>query len=104
MSAKTGKPHIIPPTPEEDALIQQAALADPDAQPLTTEQLAAMTPLRSRRGRPQTSHHKILLSIRYSPEVVAFFRATGAGWQTRMDEALLQYVTMQKTTQPDTPT
>jgi len=32
------------------------------------------------------------LSIRYSPEVVDYFRATGSGWQTRMDEALKEWM------------
>lgn len=36
------------------------------------------------------------VSVRYSPEVLAFFRATGAGWQTRMDEALREYVEQHK--------
>lgn len=35
---------------------------------------------------------KVLLSVRYSREVVDFFKATGEGWQTRMDEALQQWV------------
>ncbi|MES9881930.1 MAG: BrnA antitoxin family protein, partial [Sedimenticola sp.] len=30
--------------------------------------------------------------IRLSPDVTAFFRATGKGWQTRLDEALREYV------------
>jgi uncharacterized protein (DUF4415 family) len=35
---------------------------------------------------------KILLSVRYSPEVVEYFKSTGDGWQTRMDEALKEWV------------
>lgn len=35
---------------------------------------------------------KVLLSVRYSPEVVAYFKATGEGWQTRMDDALKEWV------------
>jgi len=47
-----GKPVLQIPTPEENAAILAAALADPDAQPLTEVQLAAMVPLRSlRQGR-----------------------------------------------------
>ncbi|MDO8790165.1 MAG: BrnA antitoxin family protein [Sulfuritalea sp.] len=30
--------------------------------------------------------------MRYSPEVVEFFRSTGEGWQTRMNDALRAYV------------
>lgn len=32
------------------------------------------------------------VTVRYSPDVLAYFRASGAGWQTRMDEALREWV------------
>ena len=32
------------------------------------------------------------VAVRYSPEVLAAFRATGRGWQTRMDEALRDWL------------
>lgn len=35
---------------------------------------------------------KVLLSVRYSPEVVEYFRSTGRGWQARMDAALKEWV------------
>ena len=41
---------------------------------------------------PQLSPTKQLVSVRYSPEVLSYFKASGAGWQTRMDEALKQWV------------
>jgi uncharacterized protein (DUF4415 family) len=44
------------------------------------------------RGRPKSDARKVLLSVRYSPEVVRYFRATGAGWQTRMDDALKEWL------------
>lgn len=88
------------PTPEEDASITAAALADPDAQPLTDDQLRAMVPLRSLRGRPPLTTRKELVSIRYSPEVVSFFKATGAGWQARMDSVLKAYVRQQQDLAP----
>lgn len=37
------------------------------------------------------------VSVRYSPEVLEYFRSTGKGWQTRMDEVLQNYVEQQKT-------
>jgi len=80
------------PTDEEDAAIIAAANADPDAQPLTDAQLAEMVPMRSLRGRPKSENKKLLLSVRYSPEVVAFFKSTGEGWQSRMDGVLRDYV------------
>ena len=48
---------------------------------------------RVRRGRPAK---KTQTTIRISNEVLAFFRASGRGWQTRMDEALKQYVAARK--------
>lgn len=94
-------PAIRVPTPEEDASITAAALADPDAQPLSDEQLRAMVPLRSLRGRPPLAARKELVSIRYSPEVVSYFKATGAGWQARMDSVLKAYVRQQQTLAPE---
>ena len=76
----------------EDRVITAAAKADPDAQPLTAKQLQAMVPLKSVRGRPKLENKKLLVSVRYSPEVVAYFRSTGEGWQSRMDGVLQQYV------------
>jgi len=45
-----------------------------------------------RRGRPKAKRRKIVLSVRYSPEVVEYFRSTGEGWQVRMDEALKEWI------------
>ncbi|MBK7000308.1 MAG: BrnA antitoxin family protein [Rhodoferax sp.] len=41
---------------------------------------------------PQKRPTKVAVTVRYSPEVVEFFRATGEGWQTRMNDALREYV------------
>jgi uncharacterized protein (DUF4415 family) len=83
------------PSLEEDLSITAAAQADPDAQPLTAKQLKAMVPLRTLRGRPKSDNAKQLLSLRYSPEVLTYFRSTGDGWQARMNEVLLRYVRQQ---------
>ena len=72
--------------------ITAAAKADPDAQPLTAKQLQAMVPMKAVRGRPKSENKKLLVSVRYSPEVVAYFKSTGEGWQSRMDGVLQQYV------------
>jgi uncharacterized protein (DUF4415 family) len=41
---------------------------------------------------PQKLPTKVAVTVRYSAEVVEYFKATGEGWQTRMNEALQQYV------------
>ena len=40
---------------------------------------------------------KVAVTVRYSPEVVEYFRATGEGWQTRMNDALRAYVRRHRT-------
>jgi uncharacterized protein (DUF4415 family) len=92
MSKTMSKRIITMPSVAENAKIVAAAKADPDAQPMTKAQLEAMVPLRALRGRPKLENKKLLLSVRYSAEVVEFFRATGEGWQARMDGVLRQYV------------
>ncbi len=80
------------PTVAEDKAITTAARGDPDAKPLTPRQLKAMVPMQSVRGRPKSDNKKLLVSVRYSPEVIAYFKSTGEGWQSRMDKVLRQYV------------
>jgi uncharacterized protein (DUF4415 family) len=92
MSKIAKRPTILIPTPAENRRIVAAAKSDPDAQPLTARQLKEMVPLQSPRGRPKSGNAKQLISVRYSAEVIAYFRSTGAGWQARMDEVLLDYV------------
>ena len=86
------RPIVAMPTVEEDRIITAAARADPDAQPLTPSQLKSMVPLRSLRGRPKSEKAKLVVSVRYSPEVLEYFKSTGAGWQSRIDGVLLEYV------------
>ena len=93
MSKISKCPTILMPTTEEDKAITAAARCDPDAQPLTPKQLKAMVPIRALRGRPKSENKKLLVSVRYSPEVVAYFKSTGEGWQSRMDGVLRKYVT-----------
>ncbi|GAA4408024.1 BrnA antitoxin family protein [Quisquiliibacterium transsilvanicum] len=39
-------------------------------------------------GRPRSPNPKQLISLRLPPEVIARWRATGPGWQTRMAKRL----------------
>jgi uncharacterized protein (DUF4415 family) len=50
----------------------------------------ANPPFGTRRGRPTKSvaDRKELVSMRLSPDVLAWLRATGPGWQTRVDDLL----------------
>ncbi len=75
------------PTPAQDAAIAAAALTDPDAPILTDAQWTEVQP-QLRRGRPLGSGNKTQVTLRIDTEVLNKFRATGAGWQSRINEAL----------------
>lgn len=75
---------IILPSQAEDAAITAAALADPDAQPLTNAQLRAMRPM----GRPRIAHPKAPLTMRVDVDVLVALRSSGQGWQTRVNALL----------------
>jgi uncharacterized protein (DUF4415 family) len=47
---------------------------------------------RGKRG-PQKTATKKLVSLRLSPEVIEHFKASGPGWQTRIDSTLLDSIT-----------
>lgn len=72
-------------SPEEDAAITRAAEQDADNPPL--KDMIGFEPVR--RGRkPGTAGAKQLTSLRLDPDVIAHFRATGEGWQSRINAAL----------------
>ena len=93
MSKVSKRSSVVMPSAKEDKTIASAAKSDPDAQPLTRKQMNAMIPMRALRGRPKSSNTKQLVSVRYSPEVLKYFKSTGEGWQSRMDGVLRKYVT-----------
>ena len=39
-------------------------------------------------GRPKSANAKRSVHLRLSPDVLKYFRASGPGWQTRIDETL----------------
>ena len=45
-----------------------------------------------RRGRPLSENPKVSTTIRLSQDVIDHFRAGGRGWQTRIDEALRDWI------------
>ena len=78
-------------TPEEDAAITKAALADLDARPLTDEEWEAVKP-RAKYGRPKADTTKVFTSIRLDADLLATFKSGGKGWQTRINAALREWV------------
>ncbi|NSX14616.1 BrnA antitoxin family protein [Cupriavidus taiwanensis] len=108
------KRKIVRVTDAEDAAINRAAAADPDARELTDAELARMRPAREilpkilgkekadalmkRRGRPALpeEERKVSVNVRYDRDVIDAFKATGEGWQTRINDALRAYAKSHK--------
>ena len=72
---------------------------DPDTAPdLSTdgwpERFAQAT---VRRGRPPIGNPKVSTTIRLSPDVVEHFKAGGRGWQTRINDALREWIARRDT-------
>lgn len=75
--------------------------SDPDASEATDEQLEQAKPFtetfpaladamrKNMGGRPKTENSKVPVSLRLDADVVEKFKATGPGWQSRMNAALV---------------
>ena len=96
MQIKTKSGRLIKmPTPEEDAAITAAALTDADNLPWTDEQLAGLK-LKRPRGRPFGSGVKEQVTLRLDRDVLESFKGAGDGWQTRMNDALREWLVSHK--------
>jgi uncharacterized protein (DUF4415 family) len=93
---------VILPTPEEDAEINRGIAADPDTfdtsdpkyahftkpdEKLKARVLEIVRRYRGQRG-PQKNPTKNLISIRLDADVLQFFRKSGRGWQSKLNEIL----------------
>ena len=85
------KVETVLPTPAEDAAISAAAMEDPDARPFTDAEWEQVKPL-ARRGRPLGSGRKAQVTLRLDVEVLDKFKASGDGWQTRINDVLKSWV------------
>ena len=59
---------------------------------VSREQAEAEMAARKPRGRPVGSGTKTSTTIRFDTDVLAAFRATGEGWQTRMNDVLRDWL------------
>ena len=55
-------------------------------------QVAAADMLKPKRGRPALAQTKEHVNLRLDADVLGAFRATGAGWQTRVNSALQEWL------------
>lgn len=91
-----------PLSKQEEVEVQQMIAIDPDAPEATEEELAQAKPFRevfpdlgksidreiARRGRPRVENTKTPVTIRLDPDVVEHYKATGKGWQSRINDDL----------------
>jgi uncharacterized protein (DUF4415 family) len=84
------KPGTILPTDDEDAAIVAAVQSDPDAAPILTQEMFAA--MRRRPGRPVAATRKVSTTIRFDADVLEAIKATGPGWQTRINDLVRDYV------------
>lgn len=102
------KPETIYPTPDEDAAITAGITADPDNPEWTTEDFANAKPAskvlppqmyaelltKRPRGRPRSDENKVFTAIRLDADLLEAFKSDGKGWQTRINEALQEQMTI----------
>jgi len=77
--------------------VTDSTWVDPDDAPEWTEEMFQSADLYQgetliRRGRPRKPQPKVPVSIRLSSDVIEAFKAGGPGWQTRIDEALREWL------------
>ena len=92
------EPDDITPTSEEDTAVRAGIAADPDAWELNAGDFARMKPASeltphiveraTRRRGKQRAPTKERITIRLDADIAAHFRATGPGWQTRLNDTL----------------
>jgi len=97
------------PTEQEEAEINAGISANPDTFELTEDNFRRMRPasevlpelfgaelaaemLKPKGGWPKSESPKIFTGIRLDTDVLEAFRATGKGWQTRINEALNEWL------------
>lgn len=108
IQTKSGR-WIHMPDAQEEAQINAGIAADPDTWESTDEEIARARPAievlppeiyaglaalqKSRaRGRPPVETPKVATAIRFDADVLAGLRATGKGWQTRVNDAMREWL------------
>lgn len=97
--------HNLPPLIDDDGEVRELTAEDfqhfrPIAEVMPPEfmaMIAAHEAEKKTRGK-QKLPIKQSITLRLSPEVIAAFKADGKGWQTRINEVLLQHVKQKQAT------
>ena len=87
------KPELLDDeAPEADEAWFKRAKPAKDVLPGLVGRRAGTALLKPKRGRPPLAAPKEHLNIRLDADVVGAFRKTGAGWQTRLNDALKDWL------------
>ena len=86
-STRANRASVVLPTLAEDRAIRRGIAADKNTYVPSDAEFSRMKPVR---GRPKGSGSRIRLTVRLDRNVVLRFRATGPGWQTRLNDLLVR--------------
>ena len=100
MSTIAKRPHDI--SDAEEDRIRKGIAEDPDSPEWTEGDFRKAKPFRealpelataidrakARRGRPAMDNPKQQISVRLDPDIIRYYKATGKGWQARMNDDL----------------
>ncbi|KAF3999608.1 BrnA antitoxin family protein [Glaciimonas immobilis] len=78
------------PTAEENAAINAGIAADPDSYEMSPTEFKQLRPMR---GRPVGGGTKVQMTVRFDADVIQAFKQGGDGWQTKMNDALRDWLT-----------
>ncbi len=78
-------------SPARERSIKTEIAADPDTSEASPGEIRKMKPFRP--GRPKLAAPKEHVSLRHDQQALKHYRATGAGWQSRVNADLLAVIT-----------
>lgn len=93
LKAKSGR-SVHMPTAAEARAINARIARDPNTQVLSEKEFKELRPVL--RAGPKSAVHKIRVKVRLDPRMVEYFRASGRGWQRRMNDTLAAHVKRSK--------
>ncbi|MFE8646830.1 BrnA antitoxin family protein [Sphingomonas sp. NCPPB 2930] len=97
MTTRSKNRQLVIPTAAEDAAIAVGIAQDDDTFEITAADMARMQPLR-RLGRPPALQPKVPMTMRVDADVLEAIKASGTGWQTRVNRLLRDAVRTGKLT------